>query len=73
LLNLKGLAAQQPAMQQAVLDIVEFLRDEGGQDVFEYALIASLAALGSAATIKQIAPTVTNAFNIISNDVTTAL
>jgi Flp pilus assembly pilin Flp len=53
--------------------LAEFLRDDSGADVFEYALIASLLALGSATCIKQVAPAVSGALTTVANDITNAL
>lgn len=43
------------------------LQDESGQDLIEYALIASLVALGALASEKTVAARITTEFNTIGN------
>ena len=46
------------------------LRDESGQDLIEYALVAALLGLGAVASMKTLANTCSNAFNAIGNSLT---
>jgi pilus assembly protein Flp/PilA len=41
------------------------LRDESGQDLIEYALVGALISLGAVASIKALAPVISNAFNTV--------
>jgi pilus assembly protein Flp/PilA len=49
----------------------KLMRDESGQDLIEYALVAALIALGCIVTIKTIGTTVSGAFSAISTTLTT--
>ena len=49
------------------------LRDESGQDLIEYALVAALIALGATATMKGIASTIGDAFSGIGSRLTTSV
>ena len=48
------------------------LRDESGQDLIEYALVAALIALGAVAAMNNVATGISNAFNSISSNLTAA-
>jgi len=41
------------------------IEDESGQDMIEYALMAALISLGAVASIKGLAPVISNAFNSV--------
>lgn len=43
------------------------VRDESGQDLIEYALIAALVALGAIAAMGGLSNQISNAFNSIGN------
>ncbi len=47
--------------------VESLLRDESGQDLIEYALIASLIALSAIAAIGSLSNKVSNAFNKVGN------
>lgn len=53
-------------------DILNALRslhkDESGQDLIEYALVAALIALAATLGMKSLANSINNAFNTISTD-----
>ena len=49
------------------------LRDESGQDLIEYALVAALIALGAITAMKGLAGGISTAFATISNDLTSAV
>jgi Flp pilus assembly pilin Flp len=57
-------AASQHAALAACL---RFVRDERGQDLIEYALIAAVMGFASVAGIHGLAASVTNYFNIITS------
>jgi pilus assembly protein Flp/PilA len=48
------------------------LRDESGQDLIEYALVAALIALGAVAAMNGLATGISNAFSSISSSLTAA-
>jgi len=50
-----------------------FLRDESGQDLIEYALVAALIALGAIVAMKSLASGISSAFNVISSDLSSAV
>ena len=43
------------------------VRDESGQDLIEYALIAALIALGAIFSMGSLANQISNAFNAVGN------
>ncbi len=43
------------------------IRDESGQDLIEYALIAALIALGAILSMGSLANQISNAFNSVGN------
>jgi len=45
---------------------VRFVREESGQDLIEYALLAGLIAVGSVATLKLIGPQVKGIFDKVN-------
>jgi pilus assembly protein Flp/PilA len=49
------------------------LRDESGQDLIEYALVAALIALGAITAMKRLATGISTAFSTISSDLTSAV
>jgi pilus assembly protein Flp/PilA len=49
------------------------LRDESGQDLVEYGLIACVLGLGSVATLKGVATNVATLFAAVGTTLTTAL
>jgi pilus assembly protein Flp/PilA len=48
-------------------------RDESGQDLIEYALIAALIALGAVVGMDTVANEINSAFNIISQKLSNAV
>jgi len=48
-------------------------RDESGQDLIEYALVAALIALGAIAAMNGLASGISNAFSTISSNITSAV
>jgi pilus assembly protein Flp/PilA len=49
------------------------LRDESGQDLIEYALVAALIALGAIAAMNGVATGISNAFSAVASDLTSAV
>jgi pilus assembly protein Flp/PilA len=50
-----------------------FIRDESGQDLIEYALVALLIALGATAAMSTLATNITAAFTAVSTKLNTAV
>jgi pilus assembly protein Flp/PilA len=67
----KGTHLLKPAthLRHALLD---FIRDESGQDLIEYALIAGLIGLAAVATMTGLSTKVKQAFNSVGNGLTNA-
>jgi pilus assembly protein Flp/PilA len=57
-------------MKQLGLRWSKFLRDESGQDLIEYALVAALVGLGAVATLKGLDTKIANAFGTIGTSLT---
>ncbi len=53
--------------------VADLHRDESGQDLIEYALIAALIALGSIIGMDTVANEINSAFNIISKKLANAV
>jgi pilus assembly protein Flp/PilA len=51
----------------------ELLREESGQDLIEYALVAGLLALGAVAAMSGLATKIGTAFNSVGSQLTSAL
>jgi pilus assembly protein Flp/PilA len=49
------------------------IRDESGQDLIEYALVAAIIALGATAAMNTLAGNITSAFNKIGTSLTSAV
>ena len=49
-----------------------FVNDESGQDLIEYALVAALVGLGAVAAMKGLSNNIGNTFNSIGNSLTNA-
>jgi pilus assembly protein Flp/PilA len=52
---------------------MNLLRDESGQDLIEYALVAALIALGAIAAMNSVATGISNAFSAVGSDLTSAV
>lgn len=50
-----------------------FISDESGQDLIEYALVASLVALGAVASMRSIATSINSAFTNISSNLNSSI
>lgn len=53
--------------------ICQLLRDESGQDLIEYALVAALIALGTITAMKGIATGISKAFSTVSSDLSSSV
>jgi len=53
--------------------LTNLLRDESGQDLIEYALVAALIALGAITAMKGLATGISTAFSTISSDLNSAV
>ncbi|PYV32468.1 MAG: Flp family type IVb pilin [Acidobacteria bacterium] len=53
--------------------VADLHRDESGQDLIEYALIAALIALGSIIGMDTVANEINSAFNIITKKLSNAV
>lgn len=53
--------------------LVKLHREESGQDLIEYALIAALIALGAVVGMDTVANEINSAFNIISGKLSNAV
>ncbi|RXH54336.1 Flp family type IVb pilin [Granulicella sibirica] len=49
------------------------LKDESGQDLIEYALVAGLIALGAVAAMSGLATKIGTAFNTVGSQLTSAM
>jgi pilus assembly protein Flp/PilA len=52
---------------------VAFAKDESGQDLIEYALVAGLIALGAIAAMTGLSGKIGNAFNTVGNNLTSSI
>jgi pilus assembly protein Flp/PilA len=52
--------------------VSNFLEDESGQDLIEYALVAAIIALGAVTAMGPLANNISNIFNSIGNKLTAA-
>ena len=50
-----------------------FVKDESGQDLIEYALVAGLIGLGAVVAMTGLSGKIGNAFNTIGNSLTSAV
>jgi pilus assembly protein Flp/PilA len=52
---------------------VSFIKDESGQDLIEYALVAGLIGLGAVVAMTGLSGKIGNAFNTVGNNLTNAV
>jgi pilus assembly protein Flp/PilA len=57
-------------MQRFILDLV---KDESGQDLIEYALVAALIALGATAAMSSLATSISTAFSTVGSKLTASV
>lgn len=53
--------------------LIAFLRDESGQDLIEYALVAGLIGLGALAAMSGLSGKIGGAFNAVGNNLTNSV
>jgi pilus assembly protein Flp/PilA len=53
--------------------LLEFIRDESGQNLIEYALIAGLIGLAAVATMTGLSTKIKQAFNSVGSSLTNAI
>jgi pilus assembly protein Flp/PilA len=56
-----------------IATLKNLLREESGQDLIEYALVAALIALGAITAMKSLATGISGAFSVISSDLSSAV
>ena len=61
------------AMPDAAVLLSDFVRDESGQDLIEYALVAAMIGLGAVAAMSRLAEQIISAFSSIGQQLTNAL
>jgi pilus assembly protein Flp/PilA len=49
------------------------VKEESGQDLIEYALVAALVGLGAVAAMRGLSGTIGNSFNTVGNNLTNAV
>lgn len=62
-----------PAAPPPLPSALDLLRDDSGQDMIEYALIASFIGLATVTGIHGLAAQISNYFNIVDNGYTNSL
>jgi pilus assembly protein Flp/PilA len=60
-------------MNRLKLTLSSLLRDESGQDLIEYALVAAIIALGATAAMSTLATSISTAFTTIGTKLTNAV
>ena len=53
--------------------LTNLMTEESGQDLIEYALVAALVGLGAVAAMGSLKNSISNTFNSIGNQLTTAV
>lgn len=53
--------------------LTNLVKDESGQDLIEYALVAALIALGAISAMKSLATGISSAFSTVSSDLSSAV
>lgn len=52
---------------------VKLLRDDSGQDLIEYALVAAIIGLAAVAAMSSLANNMSNAFSVVSSKLSSAV
>jgi pilus assembly protein Flp/PilA len=60
-------------MNRLKVILSSLLRDESGQDLIEYALVAAIIALGATAAMSTLATSISTAFTTIGTKLTNAV
>jgi pilus assembly protein Flp/PilA len=53
--------------------VATFIRDESGQDLIEYALVAGLIGIGAVVAMSTLSNKIGTAFNSVGNSITNAV
>lgn len=61
------------ALVEQFKQAVQALREEEGQDLIEYALLAAIIALGAVLTMNQVANQINAAFSAINSTINSAI
>jgi pilus assembly protein Flp/PilA len=56
-----------------IANVSAFIRDESGQDLIEYALVAAIIALGATAAMSSLSTIISSTFTKIGTSLTTAV
>jgi pilus assembly protein Flp/PilA len=54
-----------------MVEAIDFVADESGQDLIEYALVAALVGLGAVASLKTLSTRISTGFTSIGTTLTT--
>jgi pilus assembly protein Flp/PilA len=54
-------------------NLIKLVKEDSGQDLIEYALVAALVGLGAVAAMKGLNNTIGNTFNGVGNSLTNAV
>ena len=54
-------------------NLIKLVKEDSGQDLIEYALVAALVGLGAVAAMKGLSNTIGNTFNGVGNSLTNAV
>jgi pilus assembly protein Flp/PilA len=60
-------------MKQIKQAFVAFMKDESGQDLIEYALVAGLIGLGAVVAMTGLSGKIGSAFNTVGNNLTNSI
>lgn len=60
-------------MKNFTMILSNFVNDESGQDLIEYALVAAVVGLGAVTALKGVATALTTAFNSIGTSITSGV
>jgi pilus assembly protein Flp/PilA len=60
-------------MKNFTMILSNFVKDESGQDLIEYALVAAVVGLGAVTALKGVATALTTAFTSIGTSITSGV
>jgi pilus assembly protein Flp/PilA len=60
-------------MKNIKQEFAAFVKDESGQDLIEYALVAGLIGLGAVVAMTGLSGKISNAFNTVGSSLTNAM
>ena len=67
------LEASQEGRLSMKREFLKLLRDESGQDLIEYALVAAIIALAAVAAMSTLASNISNAFSAVGSKLSSAV